>query len=79
MLARFLCVESRFRVRWVILKSPGIIHKLWNVCVELFINEVGKRPAIWDMTSSDHSDKILRRRNQEELILIFCEKYDNDK
>ncbi|KAJ8707079.1 hypothetical protein PYW08_015727 [Mythimna loreyi] len=40
---------------------------------ELLIDEIEKRPAIWDMTSSDYSDKNLRRRAWEELVLIFCE------
>ncbi|XP_075983668.1 uncharacterized protein LOC142981554 [Anticarsia gemmatalis] len=46
---------------------------------ELLIDEIEKRPAIWDMTSSDYSDKNLRRRAWEELVLIFCEGYDNEE
>ncbi|CAH0730593.1 unnamed protein product, partial [Brenthis ino] len=46
---------------------------------ELLIDEIEKRPAIWDMTSSDYSDKNLRRRAWEELVLIFCEGHDNEE
>ncbi|KAF9413704.1 hypothetical protein HW555_008150, partial [Spodoptera exigua] len=35
---------------------------------ELLIDEIEKRPAMWDMTSSDYSDKNLRRRAWEELV-----------
>lgn len=31
------------------------------------------------MTSSDYSAKNLRRRACEELVLIFCEEYDNEE
>lgn len=46
---------------------------------ELFIDEVEKRPAIWDMTSSDYSDRNLKRRAWEELVLIFCEGDDSEE
>ncbi|CAK1599007.1 unnamed protein product [Parnassius mnemosyne] len=46
---------------------------------ELFIDEIEKRPAIWDMTSSVYSDKNLRRRAWEELVFIFCEVDDNEE
>lgn len=46
---------------------------------ELFIDEVEKRPAIWDMSSSDYSLKNLRRRAWEEIVLIFCEGHDNEE
>ncbi|GBP31456.1 hypothetical protein EVAR_17946_1 [Eumeta japonica] len=46
---------------------------------ELLIDEIEKRPAIWDMTSSDYSDKNLRRRAWEELVLIFCEEHANEE
>lgn len=46
---------------------------------ELLIGEIEKRPAIWDMTSSDYSDNNLRRRAWGELVLIFCEGHDNEE
>lgn len=45
---------------------------------ELFIDEVEKRPAIWDMTSREYSNKISKRRAWEELSVIFCAADDND-
>ncbi|VVD04348.1 unnamed protein product [Leptidea sinapis] len=46
---------------------------------ELFIDEIEKRPAIWDMTSSDYSDKNFRRRAWQERLLIFCKGHDNEE
>lgn len=46
---------------------------------QLFIDEIEKRPAIWDMTSSDYSDRNLKRRAWEELVLIFCEGDDSEE
>ncbi|XP_073943372.1 uncharacterized protein [Choristoneura fumiferana] len=46
---------------------------------ELFIDEIEKRPAIWDMTSSNYSDRNLKRRAWEELVLIFCEGDDSEE
>nr|CAH7768095.1 unnamed protein product [Callosobruchus chinensis] len=34
-----------------------------NFDTELFIDEVEKRVAIWDMESSDYSNRLIKRRN----------------
>ncbi|XP_047505956.1 uncharacterized protein LOC125050273 [Pieris napi] len=43
--------------------------------VELFIDEVEKRPAIWDIQCDDYSNKIIKNRAWQELVEIFgdCE------
>jgi len=40
---------------------------------DLFIDEIEKRTSIWDMTSRDYSNKIIKRNAWEEMVLIFCE------
>ncbi|XP_066958378.1 uncharacterized protein [Macrobrachium rosenbergii] len=42
------------------------------VDTELFIDEVEKRPAIWDTRSVDYKDKLVKRKCWEELVEIFC-------
>lgn len=37
-----------------------------NFDTDLFINEVEKKVAIWDMESSDYSNRVLKRRNWAE-------------
>nr|CAI5829759.1 unnamed protein product [Callosobruchus analis] len=39
---------------------------------DLFIDEVEKRPAIYNMNSKEYSNKILKKRAWEQLVLIFC-------
>lgn len=46
---------------------------------ELFIDEVEKRVAIWDMESPDYSNRILKRRSWEELVEIFSEAGDSEE
>ncbi|KAF5282561.1 hypothetical protein FQA39_LY04968 [Lamprigera yunnana] len=46
---------------------------------DLFIDEIKKRPVIWNMTSSIYSDQNITRRAWEDLVLIFCEGDDNEK
>ncbi|CAK1589528.1 unnamed protein product [Parnassius mnemosyne] len=58
-------------------KSSEMETEAFNT--ELFIDEIEKRPAVWDMTSSVYSDKNLRRRAWEELVLIFCEGDENEE
>ena len=43
-----------------------------NFDTELFINEVEKRPSIWDMQSSEYKDRILKKRHWEEIVDICC-------
>jgi len=38
---------------------------------DLFISEIEKRPAIWDMKSIEYSNKTLKRNAWEELVLLF--------
>ncbi|CAK1604056.1 unnamed protein product [Parnassius mnemosyne] len=44
---------------------------------DLFIDEIQKRPAIWDMQSPDYKNKILKKRNWEEIVEIFSDCEDN--
>ncbi|XP_034836476.1 uncharacterized protein [Maniola hyperantus] len=50
-----------------------------NFDTELFIDEIEKRVAIWDMESSDYSNRIIKRRNWEEIVEIFCEAGDSEE
>jgi hypothetical protein len=45
---------------------------------DLFIDEVEKRPAIWDMASTEYSNKVSKRRAWEEIVLIFSDSGDGD-
>jgi len=40
---------------------------------DLFIDEIEKRPPIWNMSTSDYSNKIAKRKTWEEIFLIFCD------
>ncbi|XP_072375515.1 uncharacterized protein [Diabrotica undecimpunctata] len=44
-----------------------------------FIDEIQKRPAIWDMTNSEYSNKIIKKNAWEEIVLIFCHNEDTDE
>ncbi|XP_039753356.1 uncharacterized protein LOC120628802 [Pararge aegeria] len=50
-----------------------------NFDTELFIDEIEKRVAIWDMESSDYSNRVIKRRNWEEIVEIFCEPGDSQE
>ncbi|KAF9406398.1 hypothetical protein HW555_013220 [Spodoptera exigua] len=50
-----------------------------NFDTELFIDEIEKRPAIWDLESPDYANRILKRRSWEELVLIFSDKDDSEE
>lgn len=50
-----------------------------NFDTELFIDEIEKRPAIWDLESPDYANRILKRRSWEELVLIFSNKDDSEE
>jgi hypothetical protein len=45
---------------------------------DLFIDEIERRPAIWDMASTEYSNKVSKRRTWEEIVLIFCDSGDED-
>lgn len=40
---------------------------------DLFISEVEKRPAIWNTNSPEYSNKTLKRKSWEELVLLFSD------
>lgn len=44
---------------------------------DLFIDEIQKRPAIWDMESPEYKNKVLKKRNWEEIVEIFSDCEDN--
>ena len=39
---------------------------------ELFIDEVEKRPPLWDMSCADYKDRVVKKRCWEEIVDIFC-------
>lgn len=45
---------------------------------DLFISEIEKRPAIWDMKSIEYSNKTLKRNAWEELVLLFSNIEDTE-
>ncbi|XP_050666968.1 uncharacterized protein LOC126966741 [Leptidea sinapis] len=49
------------------------------VPIDLLIDEIEKRDAIWNLNSKDYSNKILKRRSWEELVLIFCKNDDSEE
>lgn len=49
-----------------------------EVETDLLISEVEKRPAIWDMTSSEYSNRTLKRKAWEELVLVFSDVEDTE-
>ncbi|XP_072389794.1 uncharacterized protein [Diabrotica undecimpunctata] len=46
---------------------------------DLFIDEVEKRPAIWNLNSKEYSNKILKKRAWQYLVLIFCNDGDTEE
>lgn len=46
---------------------------------DLFIDEIEKRPPIWNMTSSEYSNKISKRKAWEEIVLIFSDTEERKK
>ena len=43
-----------------------------NFDTDLFINEIEKRPSIWDMKYSDYKDRVIKKKHWEEIVDIFC-------
>lgn len=39
---------------------------------KLFIDEVQRRPAIWDMASAVYKDRVVKKRCWDEVVEIFC-------
>jgi len=50
-----------------------------EINIDTLINEVEKRPAIWDMSSHDYSNRTMKRRCWVELVLIFCGTEDSEE
>jgi len=46
---------------------------------DLFIDEIEKRPPIRDMTASEYSNRIVKRKAWEEIVLIFCVPDDTEE
>jgi len=46
--------------------------------IDMLINEVEKRPAIWDMTTHEYSNRTMKR-SWEELVLIFGGPEDSEE
>ena len=44
-----------------------------NFDTELFIDEVQRRPAIWDMESSEYKNRVTKKRSWEELVELFAD------
>lgn len=49
------------------------------VSIDLLIDEIEKREAIWNINSKEYSNKIIKRRSWEELVLIFCSNNDSEE
>ncbi|XP_061717602.1 uncharacterized protein LOC133525331 [Cydia pomonella] len=50
-----------------------------EICLDLLIDEIEKRDAIWNLNSKQYSNKIIKRRSWEELVLIFCNHDDSEE
>lgn len=44
---------------------------MYEVDAKQFIDEIKKRPALWDKTDTEHLDKQLRKKNWDELVDLF--------
>lgn len=64
---------ARFCVEW----THGTTKmEIEHFDTDFFIDEIQKRPAIWDMESPDYKNKVIKKRNWEELVEIFCDAGD---
>lgn len=50
-----------------------------EICIDLLIDEIEKKEAIWNINSKQYSDRIIKRRSWEELVLIFCVHDDSEE
>lgn len=50
------------------------MSEIEDIDINLLIDE--KRPAIWNIDSEFHKNKILKWRAWEEMVLIFCDGND---
>lgn len=44
--------------------------------IEQFIEEVGKRPALWDSSSNLYKDRVLKRDGWREVCQIIYPKFE---
>lgn len=38
---------------------------------ELLIHEVKERPCLWDLSSDDYANRIMKKQKWEEITLLF--------
>lgn len=41
-----------------------------------FIIEIEKRKELWDISSTNYANKIIKQNSRIDVCRIFCEKYD---
>lgn len=46
---------------------------------EQFIMEIQKRSSLWDLSSEDFSNRVLKKKHWEELVEIFGDEELNDE
>lgn len=57
--------------------EPATMDKLVTVFdVEAFIDEVKQRPAIWDTSYPDYTDKIKKQQAWKDICVVFRKDYD---
>lgn len=47
-----------------------------NINTEDFISEIELRPAIWELSSDDYTNKITKKNAWEEVIRKFCPEFE---
>lgn len=52
------------------MESPSEIN------IESFILEIQNRPAIWDMTTREYSDRIAKKKAWEEISTLFIKDFE---
>lgn len=63
-----------------VLYSVSYLNVMDNFDKEAFIDEVEKRPVIWDTDCPEYSDRILKKKAWEELTEIFADpNYSKEK
>ena len=45
---------------------------------ELFIGEIEKHPAIWDVKSSDYANKIKKQKSSAEVAIYFYRNFEEE-
>ncbi|XP_043486093.1 uncharacterized protein LOC122513715 [Polistes fuscatus] len=47
-----------------------------NINTEEFISEIEARPAIWELSSDDYTNKVTKKNAWEEVITKFCPEFE---